>query len=200
MIVLGLGNPGNRYRRTRHNLGFRVLDLLAGRAGAKFAKAGELGDVCLSAEALLSGVEVVLAKPRTYMNRSGTAGAALLEHYAASPCDLLVVHDDADLALGRIRVRAGGSAGGHNGLRSLIATLRTAEFPRVKLGVLGARRAETDLVDYVLESFEDDEADAAEALVGLGADAAEAVLVEGLAAAMNRFNGPTAVAESPGAC
>ncbi len=181
-------------------MGFRVLDLLAERSNASFARSGDLGAVCLSAEAVVAGAGVLLAKPRTYMNLSGRAGAALLERYAASPGDLLVVHDDADLALGRVRVRAAGSAGGHNGLRSLIATFKTSEFPRVKLGVRGAGRAEAELMEYVLEAFDDEELEAADVLVSLGADAVMAVLEDGLAAAMNRFNGRPTVAETPDPC
>ena len=199
-IVLGLGNPGARYRKTRHNLGFRVLDVLAERAGAALGRSGELGSVCLHGEAEVGGAAVVLAKPSTYMNRSGRAGAALLAHYGAAPSELLVVHDDADLVLGRIRIRTGGSAGGHNGLRSLMAALRTTEFPRVKLGVRGARRAEAELTDYVLEPFDDDETEAAEALVELGADAVASVIAEGLAAAMNRWNGKGTLPGTPEAC
>jgi PTH1 family peptidyl-tRNA hydrolase len=199
-IVLGLGNPGARYARTRHNVGFRVLDLLAERAGASFSRAGELGALCWTVGAVVAGAEVVLAKPRTYMNRSGRAGAALIESYGAAPEDLLVVHDDADIALGRIRIRGGGSAGGHNGLRSLIAALKTAEFPRVRLGVRGAAREDVDLVEYVLEAFENGEQDGADAMVAAGAEAVAAVIGEGLVAAMNRFNGMKALADSPGAC
>ncbi len=199
-IVLGLGNPGARYNRTRHNVGFRVLDLVAERAGARFERTEALGDVCWSAEASIAGADIVLAKPRTYMNRSGRAGAELVERYRAAPADLLVVHDDADIGLGRIRIRPGGSAGGHNGLRSLIAVLKTMDFPRVRLGVRGTAREDVDLVEYVLEDFEDGEREAVDAMVSAGADAVEAVLGEGLTAAMNRFNGMKPLAESPGAC
>jgi PTH1 family peptidyl-tRNA hydrolase len=199
-IVLGLGNPGARYARTRHNVGFRVLELLAGRADACFSRAGDLGALCWTAEAVVAGAEVLLAKPRTFMNRSGRAGAALLERYGALPEDLLVVHDDADLPIGRIRIRGGGSAGGHNGLRSLIAALRTTDFPRVRLGVRGAAREDVDLVEYVLEAFEDGERVAADAMVAAGADAVAAVIEGGLLTAMNRFNGMKTLADSPGAC
>jgi peptidyl-tRNA hydrolase, PTH1 family len=199
-IVLGLGNPGARYQGTRHNLGFRVLDLLAERAGVSFVRSGELGALCSSAETMVSGEEVVLAKPRTFMNRSGRAGLALLERYGVPPLDFLVVHDDADLALGRVRVRAGGSAGGHNGLRSLIAAFRSTDFPRVKLGVRGAGRAEAELMDYVLDEFTEGEREAAALLVSVGADAVVAILEDGLPAAMNLFNGPPAVAETRDPC
>jgi PTH1 family peptidyl-tRNA hydrolase len=199
-IVLGLGNPGARYRSTRHNVGFRVLDSLAARAGVVLTRHGELGSVCLSGEAEISGTTVVLAKPTTYMNRSGRAGAALLARYGASPPEILVVHDDADLLFGRVRIRAGGSGGGHNGLRSLISVFKTIDFPRVKLGVRGARRADTALEEYVLAGFDDDETEAADDLVELGADAVSAVIGDGLSAAMNRFNGIGKMAETPEAC
>lgn len=199
-IVLGLGNPGARYVLTRHNVGFRVLDLLAERAGVAYRREEDLGQDCWTAEVVLSGTEVVLAKPRTFMNRSGRAGLALLERFAATPEDLVVVHDDADLALGRLRVRTEGSAGGHNGLRSLIATIRSSAFPRVKLGVRGEGRGEADLADYVLEEFLDAELETAASLVVLGADAVRAVFEEGITAAMNRFNGGTPLAETREPC
>ncbi len=199
-IVLGLGNPGARYVRTRHNAGFRVLDLLAERAGVAYRREADLGQICWTTEAALSGTDVVLAKPRTFMNRSGRAGLALLERFAASPEDLLVVHDDADLALGRVRVRPEGSAGGHNGLRSLIATIRSSAFPRVKLGVRGEGRADADLADYVLDEFHDAELETAASLVVLGADAVQTVFEEGVAAAMNRFNGGSPLAETREPC
>ncbi len=188
-IVLGLGNPGARYRWNRHNLGFRVVDLLAERREVALAREGDLGEVAWTAETRIGVEPVVLAKPRTFMNRSGRAGIALLSRYDAAPHDLRVVHDDADLALGRVRIRSEGSAGGHNGLRSLIDSLRADDFPRVKLGVRGARRDEVDLAEYVLEDFEPDEREVADALVRLGAEAVEAAVSSGLADAMNLFNG-----------
>ncbi len=190
-IVLGLGNPGARYGTTRHNLGFRVADVLAARRGVAFRRRDEVTDLALLAETEVGGEAAILAKPRTFMNRSGRAGLALCRSFEVPVEDLIVVHDDADLELGRIRIRRGGSAGGHNGLRSLMAALGTEEFPRVKLGVRGTGREEMDLADYVLEEFEEEERSAADALVVLGADAVEGVLAEGLLAAMNRFNGRT---------
>ncbi len=191
-IVLGLGNPGARYRSTRHNLGFRVADLLAGRGGGVFTREDTITDLALVAEVEIALEPVVLAKPRTFMNRSGRAALALCRHFDVGPLDLLVVQDDADLPLGRARIRPGGSAGGHNGIRSLISSLGTEEFPRVKLGVRGAGREDLDLAGYVLEEFLKDERASAEALTVLGADAVEAVIREGILAAMNRFNGRTA--------
>lgn len=188
-IVLGLGNPGEHYRFTRHNVGFRVADVLARRWDASFERRGELGAIAWVVEAEPGGQSAVLAKPRVYMNRSGSAGLALCRHYAIAASDLLVVHDDADLALGRLRIRRGGRAGGHNGIRSLIAGLGTEAFPRVKLGVRGVGRERSDLADYVLEPFEAQERAVADRLVELGADAVEAILRDGPLAAMGRFNG-----------
>jgi PTH1 family peptidyl-tRNA hydrolase len=131
---------------------------------------------------------VVLAKPRTYMNRSGAAALALLDRFGAAPTDLVVVFDDADLALGRVRVRGEGRAGGHNGIRSILDSLRTETFPRVKLGVRGIGRDDAELADYVLEPFLDDEVALVEPMVERGADAVETLVQEGLDAAMNAWN------------
>lgn len=188
-IVLGLGNPGARYRATRHNLGFRVVDRLAERRSVRLRAAGELGESALWAEHAGAGGPLVLAKPRLYMNRSGRAAVALCRRYAVSPQQLLVVYDDADLELGRLRVRQTGRAGGHNGVRSIIDALGSEDFPRLKLGVRGAGRQEQELADYVLESFADDEREVVDALVGLAVEAVEEILAAGVTAAMNRYNG-----------
>jgi PTH1 family peptidyl-tRNA hydrolase len=187
-IVLGLGNPGPHYASTRHNIGFRVVDCLAERAGVRPARAGGASELTWSAATEFGGEPVVLAKPRTFMNRSGRAAVDLVRRLDAAPGDLLVVHDDADLALGRIRIRSGGGTGGHNGIRSITDALQTPEFLRLKLGVRGAARDATDLSDYVLEPFADDETQAVAMLVTLGADAVETILCAGLEAAMNRFH------------
>jgi len=189
-IVIGLGNPGQEYRDTRHNIGFRVLDLLARRAGRRFEVAGEMGRKVWTAEVSASWGEcVVLAKPRTFMNRSGRGAAALCRHYDVQPERMIVVYDDADLALGRIRLRHEGGTGGHNGIRSIAEVLGSGAFPRVRLGVRGEGREERDLADYVLEPFATDEERVAEALVELGADAVETALRDGVEIAMNLFNG-----------
>lgn len=187
-LVLGLGNPGERYRGHRHNVGARVVECLSERSGARLVRRKECH--ARMAETRFGAIDVVLAIPAVFMNLAGRSAGALIESFAAAPSDLLVVHDDADLQFGRVRIRAGGGAGGHNGLRSLMAALRTAEFPRVKLGVRGIGRDERELADYVLDTFSEGEADEAERMVLQGADAVEAVLREGLSAAMNRFNGP----------
>jgi PTH1 family peptidyl-tRNA hydrolase len=191
-VVLGLGNVGQRYEETRHNVGFRVVERLAERARARWQDFPGPERLAYGAEVELSGQPVALVKPRTLMNRSGRAAAAALSRYACPVPELLVVFDDADLALGRVRVRQGGGAGGHNGLRSLMDVLRAAEFGRVKLGVKGEGREESDLADYVLRSFDPGERAIVEPMLDLGVEAVDAVLEVGLAAAMNLFNGRSA--------
>jgi PTH1 family peptidyl-tRNA hydrolase len=186
-IVLGLGNPGYAYRSTRHNMGFWVLDRVAKRRGLAFRKTGLLRRYAWVVECGPS--QVLLAKPRTFMNRSGRAAAALCRTYGAHPGEMLVVYDDADLELGRLRLRGRGGAGGHNGMRSLIEVLGTEEFPRVRLGVRGEGRGDRDLADYVLDDFHASELPVAEAMADLGADAVEGVIETGLEVAMNRYNG-----------
>ena len=195
-IVLGLGNPGETYRATRHNLGFRTLDRLAFRSDTRLVAQGDLRRDAWWAETTVSGEAVVLAKPRRYMNRSGGAALALCGRFGVSPTDLVVVHDDADLSLGRLRVRRGGATGGHNGLRSLVDALGSPDFVRIRLGVRGTARDGADLAQYVLEPFEDDEAPIADALAEAGADAVASFLENGLEATMNRFNGRDVGAET----
>jgi len=193
-IVIGLGNPGLRYRDTRHNVGFRVVDTLAARGGLDLSADGELGRQAWVAPDPES--RFVLAKPRTYMNRSGRAAAMLCRTYHVTPENLLVIYDDADLALGRIRLRHEGGAGGHNGIRSIADVLGTSAFRRVRLGVRGLGRDDCELAEYVLEPFAEDEKPTVEALVQLGADAVEVILASGMELAMNRFNGRVAASET----
>ena len=188
-VVLALGNPGARYAGNRHNIGFRVADLLASRAGARFVREPGLGGVCETARFRTGEEDSILAKPRTYMNRSGRAALALLGACGAGPGELLVVHDEADLDLGRIRILPEGGAGGHNGVRSLIDALGTREFARIRLGVRGVGRESAELADYVLADFDPEERPVVERLVVLGADAVEAVLAEGMESARGRFHG-----------
>jgi PTH1 family peptidyl-tRNA hydrolase len=152
-VILGLGNVGSRYQGTRHNVGFRVVERLAERARARWQELPGPERLAFAAEAELAGQAVALVKPRTLMNRSGRAAAAAIDRYRCPVEELLVVFDDADLLLGRVRVRQGGGAGGHNGLRSLMDVLRSSDFGRVKLGVKGEGREESDLADYVLHPF-----------------------------------------------
>ena len=191
-VVLGLGNDGPEYRFTRHNVGFMVADAIALRCGAAFAARGDLGRLTFTAETEYGGQRVVLAKPRTLMNRSGQAAAALRRKYDAEPGDFIVVFDDADLAFGRVRVRPEGGAGGHNGVRSLIESLTVGEFARVKLGVLGEGRHSRDLADYVLGPFHPDERPVVATMVDRAADAVEAVLRDGVDVAQRAYNGVSA--------
>jgi PTH1 family peptidyl-tRNA hydrolase len=191
-LVLGLGNEGPEYRWTRHNAGFLVADVIAKRCGAEFSARGDLGRLAHSVETVWNDERVVLAKPRTLMNRSGQAAAALCRKYGLAPEELIVVYDDADLLFGRVRVRPEGGTGGHNGVRSLIEVLGTNAFPRVKLGVKGEGRHAEELADYVLSAFHPDERPVVLRMVELGADAAEAVLRDGVDKAQAAFNGASA--------
>ena len=191
-VVLGLGNDGPKYRFTRHNVGFMVADAIALRCGAAFAARGDLGRLTWTAETEYGGHRVVLAKPRTLMNRSGQAAAALRRKYGAEPGDFIVVFDDADLVFGRVRVRPEGGAGGHNGVRSLLESFGVGEFSRVKLGVLGEGRHSRDLADYVLGPFLPDERPVVATMVDRAADAVEAVLKDGVDMAQRAYNGVSA--------
>ena len=187
-IVLGLGNPGSRYRETRHNLGFRVVDGLATAHGTTLQKDGLLRRKAWQATVESVAGPVLLAKPRTFMNRSGSAAAALLKDVGCAPGQLLVVYDDADLDFGKIRIREGGGTGGHNGIRSLIDLLGNRDFRRVRLGIRGSGRGEQDLAEYVLSPFDPHELVPAQELVDLGVQAVEAILNHALRAGMDEFN------------
>jgi PTH1 family peptidyl-tRNA hydrolase len=184
-LVVGLGNPGREYRETRHNVGFMVADEIARRHGLEWAMApSQVPDAFVvkkyGAEPLL------LAKPLTFMNRSGDAVAALSRYYDIPAADLLVVVDDIDLPFGRLRARARGSAGTHNGLRSVVQRLGS-DFPRLRIGV-GRGDARRDLADHVLSKFERDEQDALGEVITRAADAAEMFAVDGIAKVMNVYN------------
>jgi PTH1 family peptidyl-tRNA hydrolase len=192
-LVVGLGNPGERYRRTRHNVGFMVVDALAARAGVRRGRDEADAWVC---EAEAGGEPVLLVKPLTFMNRSGIALERLLSAYAAAPADLVTVLDDVALELGRLRIRERGSHGGHNGLRSIIEVLGTDDFPRVRVGI---RQGEPDdLADYVLSEFPKEDVLVVQEMIGLAADAVESVLREGAPAAMTRYNGRRPEPAGPG--
>lgn len=183
-VVVGLGNPGARYRETRHNLGFRVVELLARRRSVELSR---LECNALVAEA--GGILLVL--PQTYMNRSGYAVRCLAERHGFAPEDVLLVYDDVALPLGRLRLRQGGSPGGHRGVESVVENLRTDAVPRLRLGCAGedGPPGGEELVDYVLSPFRPDEEKASAEMVERAADACEAWLDHGIEAAMNRYNG-----------
>lgn len=183
-LVVGLGNPGRRYVETRHNIGFAVSDELVRRAGAVFDHSRANA---LSARLGLGSASVLIVKPLTMMNLSGEAVVALAQFYKIDPPDILVVADDVNLPLGRLRLRARGSAGGHNGFRSIIGLLGTEEFPRLRVGV-GRGDLRRELADHVLARFDADETPAVTESVARAADAVECFTAEGIEVAMNRFN------------
>jgi PTH1 family peptidyl-tRNA hydrolase len=180
--IVGLGNPGPRYAATRHNVGFAVADELARRAGVEF----DAGPV----DALVARwrrMDALIVKPLTFMNASGEAVGALLRYYRIPQPDLLVVVDEVQLPLGRLRARPDGSAGGHNGLKSIIAHLGE-DFCRLRM-VVGRGDSRRDLADHVLAKFDRDEADDVARMTARAADAAQTFLTAGIAAVMNEFNG-----------
>jgi PTH1 family peptidyl-tRNA hydrolase len=185
-VVVGLGNPGERYRRTRHNVGFMVVDALAARASAP---PGREEHEAWVAEAEVGGERTLLVKPLTFMNRSGGAVDCILAAHGAGLPDVVVVVDDVALELGSLRVRESGSHGGHNGLRSLVEALGSEEFVRVRVGIRKGDVPE-ELAEYVLSDFPREDVLVVQEIVGWAGDAVECVLREGVAAAMNRFNGP----------
>ena len=182
--IVGLGNPGAQYKGTRHNVGFAVLDELARRASVDFETA--------PAEALMArwrrpDEAVLLVKPLTFMNLSGQAIGELSRYFKIELGDLLIVVDEVQLPLGKLRARARGSAGGHNGLKSVVAHLGD-DYARLRLGV-GRGDARRDLADHVLARFDKDEAADAERMIARAADAAETFITSGIAAVMNQYNG-----------
>ena len=185
-LIVGLGNPGSKYGGTRHNLGFEVVDEVARRRGLTFESS--------RADAIIArergpDAQLMLAKPMTFMNRSGDAVGPLSRYFRIEPDDILIVADDANLPLGRLRARPNGSDGGHNGLRSVILGLATREFPRVRMGV-GRGETQRDLADHVLARFAADEIETITEMTMRAADAVELFVESGIAAVMNRFNAP----------
>lgn len=184
-LILGLGNPGPEYAHNRHNLGFMVVDELAARHGIRVQERTRLA---LVGQGPLLGQQVVLAKPRTYMNLSGQAAQSLAARFQVPPSRLVVLVDDFTIPLGRVRLRKEGGTGGHNGLASLLECLGTRDFPRLRLGV-GPIPQGQDQIDFVLGDFEPEQEEARQALVKRGADAVECLLEHGLETTMNQFNG-----------
>lgn len=188
-LVVGLGNPGSKYEGTRHNIGFEVVDRLAsGGSGATFGRKFD----GLVAEAEIDFQRVLLLKPLTFMNLSGRCVAQALRFYKIETADLLAVCDDLNLPLGKLRVRGGGSDGGQKGLRDITAHVGTDAYARLRVGI--GDRGEADAVDFVLHRFRSAERPVIEDALILGSQAVAVWVAKGLAAAMNRFNGPSAVA------
>jgi PTH1 family peptidyl-tRNA hydrolase len=183
-LVAGLGNPGRRYEGTRHNVGFEVLDRLARKQGLEWESAPR------GVEALVArwrSADTVLAKPLTFMNLSGPAIVALVQFYKIGLADLFVVLDDVNIELGRLRARARGSAGGHNGLKSIAEAVGSEEYARLRIGV-GRGDDRRDLADHVLAKFDAEERAIVAEAVSRSADAAELFVAEGIGPVMNRYN------------
>jgi PTH1 family peptidyl-tRNA hydrolase len=191
-LIVGLGNPGREYRETRHNIGFMVADALADRWRVD-DQWRERFDA-LQVKTTVGDEPVILSKPLTFMNLSGQAVQAIAGFYKIEPADVLVIVDEAALPLGRLRARRDGSAGGHNGLKSLIQHLGTPAFARLRVGV-GRGADGRDLSDHVLGRFEPDERDTVSAAVLRAADASEMFIAEGIERVMNAFNAATDTAE-----
>jgi PTH1 family peptidyl-tRNA hydrolase len=184
-LIVGLGNPGRDYETTRHNIGFLVLDELAERLGTSFRRSWRF-PVRL-AKGRIGQEEVYLLKPQTYMNRSGQAAGAMLRKAGCKPADLLVVFDDVALDWGQLRIRAQGSAGGHNGVQSVMEALGDGAFGRIRVGI-GPKPDKLPLSDYVLGRFSEAEKQKVETIVRRAADAVELVCTAGVERAMNSFN------------
>lgn len=182
LLVVGLGNPGPNYAKTRHNVGFMVAELLADRIGEKFKVHKKSGAEVATGR--LAGRSVVLAKPRVYMNESGRQVGPLAKFYSVSPADIVVIHDELDIDFGRIRLKLGGGEGGHNGLRSVASALGTKDFQRVRIGI-GRPPGRQDPAAYVLENFNATERKEVPTICEQAADATELVVAQGLEAAQN---------------
>jgi PTH1 family peptidyl-tRNA hydrolase len=183
-LLVGLGNPGPQYHGTRHNIGFAVVDELARRAGGRFESSPV--DALIARIRTPEGEPVMLAKPLTSMNRSGEAVGGLMRYFKVAPADVLVIVDEVQLPLARLRARPRGSAGGHNGLKSIVEHLGQ-DFARLRVGV-GRGDARRDLADHVLAKFDRDEAGEVQTMMERAADAAETFISTGIDMVMNRFN------------
>ena len=185
-LIAGLGNPDKKYEGTRHNAGFRAVDALAEMLGTRISEKKFRG---LFASVVTGGRKLYLLKPLTYMNLSGESVATAAGFFKVEPSHVIVLSDDVNLACGRLRVRASGSAGGHNGLKNIIAHLGTDQFPRVRVGVGQKPHPACDMADWVLGKFQGEDKKAVEAAVKRAADAVECLIERGPEEAMNRYNG-----------
>jgi PTH1 family peptidyl-tRNA hydrolase len=186
LLVVGLGNPGPQYAKTRHNVGFMVADLLATRMGAAFKVHKKSGAEIATGR--LGHQPVVLAKPRTYMNESGRQVGPLAKFYSVAPADVIVIHDELDIDFGQIRLKLGGGEGGHNGLRSVANALGTKNFQRVRIGI-GRPPGRKDPAAFVLESFSVAERAQVPTICEMAADATELLIESGLEPAQNQVHG-----------
>lgn len=185
-LIVGLGNPGKEYERSRHNCGWMAIDVLAGKLGCKVDRGKFQG---LYGQVNYEGKKLFLLKPMTYMNLSGRSVLQLSSYFNIPPQRIIVLFDDISLVPGRLRIRPDGSAGGHNGIKSIIAEVGSQDFPRVKIGVGGKPNPEYDLADWVLSSFSASEEKALKSALDRAADAALCIIDKGTAEAANRYNG-----------
>jgi len=183
-IIVGLGNPGKEYAQTHHNVGFMVLDRIASKNKIDVI---DLKHKALIGKGMIGGEKVILAKPQTYMNLSGESVRALSDYYKVEPEDIIVIYDDVDLDPGKLRIRKNGSAGTHNGMKSIVAQLGTQEFPRIRVGI-GHQPEGWDLADYVLSKITPEADKELTAGLDRAAEAVETFLSEGIDTAMNNFN------------
>lgn len=184
-LVVGLGNPGAKYENTRHNVGFMTADALAGRNGEPIRR---IKYHALTSEAVIGGQSVLLMKPTTFMNLSGQAVSEAARFYKIPADHVLVISDDVDLPLGKLRIRKSGSAGGHNGLKNIIQQLGTDQFPRLKIGVGSKPHPDYNMADWVLGQFQGEDKKTIDAAVARAADAVECLLADGIDRAMNQYN------------
>ena len=185
-LIAGLGNPGREYERSRHNTGFRAIDILAESLNCRIDKAKFQG---LYGQCTYGGRKLMLLKPQTYMNLSGKSVLALSAYFHIPPQNIIVMFDDISLEPGRLRIRGNGSAGGHNGIKSIIAELGSQDFPRVKIGVGAKPHPEMDLADWVLGSFSAKDEKAMAVSLKNAADAALSIVEKGVSESANRYNG-----------
>ena len=184
-IIAGLGNPGREYEKTRHNTGFLALDALSKALGVRVNKPKFQGEVGVCE---YKGKRLILLKPQTYMNLSGESVSPAAAFYKVPPEHIIVVSDEVSLPIGKLRIRKSGSAGGHNGLKNIIAMLGTDAFPRIRMGVGAPPHADYDMADWVLSSFKNQDADDMRSLAVRVCDAVECYIAEGPDRAMNKFN------------
>ncbi len=184
-LIAGLGNPGGQYEKTRHNIGFRVVEALAADNGVKIDMAKHKG---LIGKGMLGGEKVIFVKPMTFMNLSGECIRAVSDFYKIPVENIIIIYDDISLDVGKLRIRKKGSAGGHNGIKSIIAHLGSENFPRLKFGV-GDKPAGMDLADHVLGRFPADDEKEAAASIPRACKAVECMVAEGFDSAMNKYNG-----------
>ena len=185
-LIVGLGNPGREYEKTRHNAGFRAMDILSDRLGCRLDKAKFQG---LYGQTTYHGRKLLLLKPQTFMNLSGKSVLQLSAYFHVPPQNIIVLFDDISLEPGKLRIRADGSAGGHNGIKSIIAELGSQTFPRVKIGVGAKPHPDFDLADWVLSAFSAQEEKALQPALERAAEAALAIVELGVPEASNRYSG-----------